>query len=193
MQPLSWKVTIPENDDDPQWVFQLHVWERERREREERERGPMCICDVKCWKWRNGTGPVQWYLCISQYEIQCSGLAVIYAWLMGGPSVMHICPCFYMWNLFGVVVLHGSMINWQGGPSDMHICACFYMWKLLGVVVLHGSMIDWWGASAMHICAFFYMWNLFGEVVLHGSMNNWWGVHLPCISVHASICVTYLV
>ena len=76
------------------------------------------------------------YMCIHLYVklILCSGVACIYDRLIGGPSAIGIFAFFYMWNLFGVVVLHGSMIDWGGS-----ICLRY------GVVVLHGSMIDWWG------------------------------------------------
>ena len=33
----------------------------------------------------------------------------------GGTSALHICAFCYMLNLFGVVVLHRSMVNWRKG------------------------------------------------------------------------------
>ena len=53
---------------------------------------------------------------ISQYEIevmQCSGVPVIYAWLMGGPFALGICAS-YISNLSCVVVLHRTMVDWWG-------------------------------------------------------------------------------
>ena len=53
------------------------------------------------------------YMCILLYvkPIWCSGLPQIYG-LLGGTSAMGICAFFYMWNLFGVVVVQKSMVNW---------------------------------------------------------------------------------
>ena len=113
--------------------------------------------------------------------MQCNGVTQIYVWLTGGcPSVFSICACFYMLNLFSVVVLHGSMVYWWGGsPSALSICAFFCMWNLFGVVVLHGSMVNWQrDPSALGLCAFFYMLNLYGVVVSKRSMLKWrkgWG------------------
>ena len=97
------------------------------------------------------------YMCIHQYVklIQCTGTAWIYDQLMGGPSAMGIFASFNKWNLFGVVVLHGSMINWQEVQSALGICALCYMWNLFGVVVFQRSMLHWrrgWGQSAIDIC-----------------------------------------
>ena len=49
-------------------------------------------------------------------------------WLIkGGPSALGICPFCYMFNVFGVVVLHGSMVNCRGGqlPWVYVHCAIF--------------------------------------------------------------------
>ena len=51
-----------------------------------------------------------------------------------------------MWNVFGVVVFHRSMLN--GGISAMGRCAFCYMFNLFGVMVLYRSMVDW----RAHIC-----------------------------------------
>ena len=163
-------------------------------------------------------------MCIHLYVevIQCSGVAWICDCLTGGPSTLGICAFFYMWNLFGVVVLHGSMISWWGA-SAMGIFAFFYVkliwcscvaWihdQLMGgichgyiCILLYVKLIwcsgvawiyDWLtgGPSALGICAFVYMWNLFGVVVLDGSMIDWWGVHMPWVYLHSTICETYLV
>ena len=52
-------------------------------------------------------------------HIWCNGFQKIYCQLMGGPSALSICTCFYMWNLFGVVVLHRSMVNWLGSGVNL--------------------------------------------------------------------------
>ena len=56
------------------------------------------------------------YMCILLYVtlIWCSTVPEICGWL-GGTSAMGICTFFYMWNLFGVVVFHRSMVNCGGG------------------------------------------------------------------------------
>ena len=84
------------------------------------------------------------YMCILLYMkvIGCSSFAWIYGQLVG----VHL-PWVYVhsaiWHLLGVVVLHGSMVNWQGDPSAMGICAFCYIWNMLGVAVVHGSMVNW--------------------------------------------------
>ena len=51
-------------------------------------------------------------------------------------SGMDICAFFYMQNLFGVVVLHRSMVDWwRRGTSTLGKCAFFYMQNLFSVVV----------------------------------------------------------
>ena len=135
------------------------------------------------------------YMCIILYVklIWCSGVAWIYDWLKGGPSAMCICACFYMWNLFGVVVLHRSMINWRRAICHVYICILLYV-KLIwcsGVAWIYDQLVG--GPSALGIFAFCYMWNWFGVVVLHGSMINWRGA-----ICHAYMCIilyvkTYLV
>ena len=78
-----------------------------------------------------------------------------------GQSAMGICAFCYMWNLFGVVVLHRSMLDWRRegwGQSAMGICAFCYMWNLFGVVVLHRSMVYWKGGTSIFgVCPFFCM------------------------------------
>ena len=129
---------------------------------------------------------------ISQYEIkviQCSGVPVIYGQKWGVPSALGICAFCYMWNLFSVVVLHGSMVNWGGSLCLGYMCILQYV-KLIwcsGVAEIYGQL---GGPSALGICAFFDVWNLFGVVVLHGSMVNWRGIHLPWVYVHSSISET---
>ena len=77
------------------------------------------------------------YLCSMLYVklMWCSGLPWIYGWLKG---VGLVCP----WNFFGVVVLHGSMVNWRRGcQSVMEIIQCnglpeIHAWLTRGVNLL---------------------------------------------------------
>ena len=48
-------------------------------------------------------------------------------WSMGGTSALSIWAFCYMWNLFGVVVLHRSMVNWRRGV--LITCILCYLWK----------------------------------------------------------------
>ena len=49
-------------------------------------------------------------------------------------SAQGICALCYMWNLCGVLVFHGSMVNWRRGGISLS-------WNLCSVVVFHGSMV----------------------------------------------------
>ena len=169
------------------------------------------IVVVLHWSMINWWGSIcHAYICILLYVklIWCSGVAWIYDQL-GSPSALGIFAFCYMWNLVGVVVLHGSMINWGVHPA-LGIFAFCYMWNLFGVVVLHGSMINWGVVVVLHgsmvdwgqrgfvctgICAFFYMWNIVSVVVFHRSVVNWrrGGVNLLWIYVHSGIYETYVV
>ena len=67
--------------------------------------------------WLIGRGSIcHGYMCILLYVrlMGFNGVAWIYCQLAGGPSVMGICAFCYIWNLFSVMVLHGSIVNWQG-------------------------------------------------------------------------------
>ena len=185
-------------------------------------------------------------MCILLYVklIRCSGIPQIYGWLEGGTCALGICAFYYMWNLFGVVVFHRSMVDWRRGPwyicillyvkliwcsgipyiygqleeGGLCICTFYYMWNLFGVVVFHRSMVDWrrgpwyicillyvkliWCSGIPYIygqleegglciCTFCYMWNLFDVVVFHRSMVNWRRGAL--VYVHSAIYETYLV
>ena len=58
------------------------------------------------------------FMCILLYMkcIQCSGVAYICGQLEeGGTSALGICTFIYMQNLFGVVVLHRSMVDYRRG------------------------------------------------------------------------------
>ena len=120
--------------------------------------------------WRRGA----WYMCILLCVklIWCSGIPNIYCQL-GGTSALSICAVCYMWNVFGVVVFHTSMVNWSWGwgTSALSMCAFCYMFNLCGVVVFHRSIVN--GGGSLGICAFCYMWNFFGVAVFHTSMVNW--------------------
>ena len=89
-----------------------------------------------------------WYMSILLYVklTWCSGFLEIYSQLEEGwgQSAMDICAFCYIWNLFCVVVLHRSRVNWRRGwgQSAMDICAFCYMWNLFHVVVLHRSMVE---------------------------------------------------
>ena len=63
---------------------------------------------------------------LSWNSFWCSGLPEIYAWLEGGQSAQGICALCYMWNWCGVVVFHGSMVDWRRGQgqSVMNIIQC---------------------------------------------------------------------
>ena len=90
--------------------------------------------------WRGYICPQ--YMCIVLYVvcIQCSGIPYIYGQLEWGTSTLRICAFCCMWNLFGVVVLQISMVNWRWGdicPNDM--CILLYVklmqCRLEGVVL----------------------------------------------------------
>ena len=71
----------------------------------------------------------------------CSGVAWIYDQLKeGGPSARHICAFCYMWNWFGVVVLHGSMINWSRGWVSLSWKWCSVMVSIDGGSIYHAYM-----------------------------------------------------
>ena len=84
----------------------------------------------------------------------CSGLPWIYGQLEEGVVSVS-------WNLFGVVVLHGSMVNWRRGCQSV---------MKIGVVVFQRSMLNWQGVHQPEV---------FSIMVFHGSMVNWrregWG------------------
>ena len=163
------------------------------------------------------------YMCMLLYMkcVGCSSCAWIYGQLVGGPSAMGICAFCYMWHLWGVMVQHGSLVNWQGSICHGYMCILLYvrLVRCNSVAWIYGKLAG--GPSAMGICAFCYIWNLLDVVVLHGSMVNWWGsichgymcillyvtlmgcngaawisgqlagVHLPWVHVHSAICETY--
>ena len=47
-----------------------------------------------------------------------------------------------MCNLFGVVVLHRSILDCRGSICHGHMCILLYAY-LFGVMVLHKSMVNW--------------------------------------------------
>ena len=80
-------------------------------------------------------------MCILLYVklIWCSGVAWIYGQLREEvSSALSICAFCYMWNLFGVVVLHSSVVDWLGGS----ICL-WYMCMLLYVQLIWCSGVAW--------------------------------------------------
>ena len=89
-----------------------------------------------------------------------------------------------MWNLFGVVVLNRSMVNWLG--SGVNLPNMNLLWNLLymkliwcnGFPEIYAWLEEEWGQSVMGICALCYTWNLFGVMVFQRYILNWKGVHL---------------
>ena len=123
------------------------------------------------------------YMCILLYVklLWCSGIPCIYGQL-GGTSALHICAFCYMLHIFGVIVFHRSLVNWNWGALDM--CILLYV-KLLwcsGIPCIYGQL---GGTSALHICAFCYMLHIFGVIVFHRSLVNWnWGALDMCILLY---------
>ena len=78
------------------------------------------------------------YMCILQYVklLWCNGLACSYGQLVGRSICLQfICALSYMWNLFGVMVLHAAMVNLGGSIYLQYICALSYVSNLCGVMV----------------------------------------------------------
>ena len=78
---------------------------------------------------------------------------------------MSICAFFYMWNLFGVVVLHRCMVDWRGYLGLRYMCILLYM-KIIwcsGFPEIYAQLEEGVGS----VCAWVY--------------------------VHSAICGTYLV
>ena len=72
-------------------------------------------------------------------------------WRRGwGQSAMGICAFCYMCSLFGVVMLHRSMVNWRRGTSVFSICAFLYMCNLFSEVIFQRSMLDWRRGVHLH-------------------------------------------
>ena len=70
-------------------------------------------CSMNLWSI-GGWSFCQRYMCILLYVklLGFNSVAWIYAQFGGlGPSVMGVCAFCYTWNLLGVTVLHGSMLN----------------------------------------------------------------------------------
>ena len=92
-------------------------------------------------------------------------------------SAIGKCACFYMWNLFSVVVFHRFMVDWRRGDSSSEGTHPLKIWahfrNLFCVVVFHRSMVNRGCTSAIVICACFYIWNILGAVVFHTSMVYW--------------------
>ena len=85
-------------------------------------------------------------MCILLYvnHILCSDIPSIYSQFeWRATSAISICALCYMWNLFGVVLLHRSMVNWRRG--DLGTCAFCYRWNFFSVVIFHAYMVNWRG------------------------------------------------
>ena len=111
--------------------------------------------------------------------------------------ILSICAFCYMWNLFGVTILHTSFVNWSvGGRCILSIYAFCYVWNLFGVMLFHRSIVNWGvgGRCILSICVFCYRWILFGVPVFHAPFVNWSvEVEVSSVCVYSVICETYLV
>ena len=114
---------------------------------------------------------------------------------VGGTSGIYICAFFYMWNLFSVVVLHRSMVNWRGE----HLISVCTSSENMSVVVFHTSIVNWRRREHLiSVCTssenMSSIWNL---PLLHRGLFNERPiiqlVCLPWVYVHSSLCETYLV
>ena len=150
------------------WVFVTLIW-----------------CSGVAWIYGQLMGgPSAW---VYVKLIQCSGVAWNYYQLTGGPSALGICASSYMWNLFGVVVLHGSMVNWGRSICLGYMCIVLYM-KLIwcnGVAWIYGQL------RGVHL-----PWVYVTLIQCSGVAWNYCqltGVHLPWVYVYLSTCETYLV
>ena len=129
-------------------------------------------------------------MCILLYVklIWCSGIPYIYGQLEGGTSALSICLFCYMLNLFGLVVLHRSMVIWRKG--HLYMCILLYVKLILcsGIPQIYGQLEG--RTSALSICAFCYMLNLFGVGVFQRSMIDWRGYMCPrykCILLYVKL------
>ena len=88
--------------------------------------------------WRRGP----WYMCILLYVklLWCSSIPYIYGSLKGVTSAQIICVISHVWNLFGVVVYHTSVVNWRGLWYMSHSC---YIWNIMwcsGIPYIYGQL-----------------------------------------------------
>ena len=99
-------------------------------------------------------------------------------------------------KLFGITILHRSIVNWSGGGHVfsvyVHSLICetdlvhWYSTDLLSITV--------GGRCILCICACCNMGNLFGVLIFHRFIFNWsGGVVVSSVYVHSAICKTYLV
>ena len=103
-------------------------------------------------------------------------------------KALSICAFCYMWNLFGVVVFHTSIVNWRWGAWYMCILLSVKLFWCSGIPYIYGQLDR--GTCALSICAFCYMLNVFGVVVFHRSMVNWRGYICPkymCILLYVKL------
>ena len=80
----------------------------------------VAVFKASMFNWQGVHQPLV-YMCILRYVklLCCNGLACSYDWWgVHLPSVL--CALSYMWNLFGVMVLHAAMVN-LGGSSACSI------------------------------------------------------------------------
>ena len=67
---------------------------------------------LACSIWSIGWSLCHGYMCILQYMrlMGCNSVPWIYGHLWRGLSAMSICAFCYMWDLWGVMVQHGSFV-----------------------------------------------------------------------------------
>ena len=112
------------------------------------------------------------------------GIPYIYCQLeWGGRCILSICAFCYMWNLFGGMVFHRSIVNWSGGRCMLSIYGFCYMWfhRLIwcnSICAIHLLFIGVGGRCILSICAFCYTWKLCGVMVFHRFIVNWSGGYM---------------
>ena len=118
----------------------------------------------------------------------CNSFAWIYA-QFGGPSAMGICAFCYTWNLLGVTVLHGSMVNL--GVHQPWVYVHSAIWEMYWV---YWCSINLWSIGGWSFCPGYMCILLcvkllgFNSVAwIYGQFN---GVHQPWVYVHSLICGT---
>ena len=105
-------------------------------------------------------------------------------WSVGDRCILSICAFCYMWNLFGVMVFHRSIVNWSMGVDyPQYMCILQHV-KLIwceGIPKVYCYCSGGWiyphleSRCILSMCVFCYMWNLFGVTVFHRYLVNWSG------------------
>ena len=75
-----------------------------------------------CWVWCSGIqgiyaqgGSIHYRSMLHHYTSPCQSTIGPCYTIIPQKSAQGICALCYMWNLCGVVVFHGSMVNWRRG------------------------------------------------------------------------------